>query len=93
MVVLPTALVCGGFLMIMALTVYRSYRRPNRVGKEELLGQQGKALENFSDTGMISIQGEIWKAQPAQGVISKDDTVVVSKILDGLTLEVRPLEK
>lgn len=88
--VLPTALVCGGILFAAALTVYRALRVETLSGKEAMVGRRGRALENFSNSGTISVQGEIWKAKPTRGVILKDQVVVVTRVLEGLLVEVAP---
>lgn len=90
--VLPTALICGGLLLASSLSVYRALRRKVSSGKEALVGLQGKALESFAELGSVSIQGEIWKARPVQGLITKDQKVRVTRALDGLCLEVAPVE-
>jgi len=91
--ILPTALVCGGILLAAALAVYRALRVKTASGKEALVGERGKALENFSTAGKVSIHGEIWKAKPSQGIIMKDQAVVVTRVLEGLLVEVAPDSK
>jgi membrane-bound serine protease (ClpP class) len=88
--VLPTALIFGGILLASSLSLYHSLRRKVSSGKDALIGLHGKALESFAELGSISIQGEIWKARPAHGLITKGQKVRVTRALDGLCLEVTP---
>jgi membrane-bound serine protease (ClpP class) len=77
------------FILAVGLLV-RSRRMPVVSGKEEMLGAQGEALEDFAETGMIRIHSENWRARSGKA-IHKGEKVVVNA-LEGLTLIVTPIK-
>lgn len=83
------ALSSAAILMLGVGLLLRARRMPVVSGREEMLGAQGEALEDFSETGMIRIHSENWKAC-SNKAIHKGEKVVVDDI-DGLTLIVSPL--
>lgn len=87
----------GGFALssaaffILALGMLLKSRSKSIVsGKEEMIGATGIALEDFSETGMIRIHSENWRAHTDKALLKSDKAVVTG--LDGLTLRVTPLK-
>lgn len=82
------------FLLILAVLflVVRSLaaRRPefDVVG---LVGSTGEAMDTFSDSGTITVRGEIWKATAARGLVQRGDKVRVVEVGPELTLVVEKL--
>lgn len=81
----------GGFALSSALffilalgMLIKSRSKPVVCGREELIGESGVVLEDFSDIGMIRIHSERWRAKTAK-VLHKNEEVTVYGI-DGLTL-------
>jgi membrane-bound serine protease (ClpP class) len=58
-------------------------------GKESILGGTATAMQDFTDEGMVWLEGESWTAHSAVA-IEKDQQVIVVA-MDGLTLTVTPL--
>lgn len=87
-VIAPVALVCGGFLFFVVSTVLRSYKRRVTTGLEGLIGQKGRALDNFTEKGKVFVAGEVWSAVARSGLVQKDEQVVVIGTRKGLILEV-----
>jgi membrane-bound serine protease (ClpP class) len=77
------------FILAMGLLL-RSRRMPVVSGKEEMLGAQGEALEDFAENGMIRIHCENWRARSGTA-IHRGEKVVVNA-LEGLTLIVTPIK-
>ncbi len=79
-------------ICLLALVIYLlvgiSKRTKPEINGEDLLGLTGRALENVSPDGKVYVHGEIWQAQARQGLIVKNDIVVVTGIREGLVLEV-----
>ena len=76
-------------LVVWLLSYLLRFRRRGAVsGLESTVGEIAVALEDFSDTGKVWLEGEAWNAQSAQP-IHKDQQVVVRSI-DGLVLVVEP---
>ncbi len=65
--------------------------RPVVAGREQLLGATGTALSDFQQSGSVFVHSERWNAI-THSPIRKGQTVVVTGI-DGLILEVKPLDK
>lgn len=83
------ALSSAAIFMLAVGFLVRARRMPVVSGREEMLGAQGEALEDFTTAGMIRIHSEIWKARSGEAV-RKGEKVIVQR-LEGLTLIVSPL--
>lgn len=92
--ILPAVLVCGGLLMYAVREVAHAYRTKGNTGKESLIGLEGRAMESFSDQGVVFVDGEIWKAvlQPGSPALQKNDRVEVTTLKEGLVVEVKKVE-
>lgn len=86
--VIGIGLVFAVLLIWLISFLLRLRRRGAVSGQETLIGGIATALEDFSGTGNVWIEGEAWKAQSALPV-NKDQQVVVRSI-DGLVLVVEP---
>ncbi|WP_290797157.1 NfeD family protein, partial [Halomonas sp.] len=59
-------------------------------GEEELIGSEARVLEDFEGKGHVRLMGERWNARSDRPLI-QGQRVRVARI-DGLTVEVEPLE-
>ena len=76
-------------LVVWLLSYLLRFRRRGAVsGLESTVGEIAVALEDFSGTGKVWLEGEAWKAQ-SELPIHKDQEVVVRSV-DGLVLVVEP---
>ena len=81
--------VVAGLLLIWMLSYLVKLRRRGAVtGKESMLGSTGIAMESFTGSGRVWLEGAPWAAVSRMR-IEKDQPVVVTAI-DGLTLDVEP---
>ncbi len=80
----------AGSLGLMAIVwiALRARQRPVVAGREELVGANGVALEDFTGAGHVFVHSERWNAV-AETPVRKDQAVVVTG-LDGLKLRIRP---
>jgi len=80
----------AGSLGLMAIVwiALRARQRPVVAGREELVGANGVALEDFTGAGHVFVHSERWNAI-AEAPVRKDQAVVVTG-LDGLKLRIRP---
>jgi membrane-bound serine protease (ClpP class) len=85
------ALSSAAFFILALGLLFKSRRAPVVSGREGLIGVTGVALEDFTDTGMIRIHSEIWRAR-SNSPVSKEQRVTVTG-LDGLTLLISPIKK
>ena len=73
--------------------IIRPLRRHKKLtGAETMIGKQGTALTDLKPNGEVRVQGEIWRAESAQGDILKDEQVTV-KNLKGLVVVVEKVQK
>jgi membrane-bound serine protease (ClpP class) len=89
-VALPFAVI----VVILMRAVLRSRHWKQATGKEELIGEVGEVtdpVDSASETGMVRVHGELWRAAAAGDTIPKGARVRVKKIT-GLTLEVEPVK-
>ncbi|MBB3141847.1 NfeD family protein [Halomonas organivorans] len=84
------ALVAAGLMLWVMTRFLGLRRRPVRTGQEELLGVEAVALEDFQGDGHVRLRGERWNARSRMTVSNGQAVRVVG--IDGLTVEVEPLE-
>ncbi|MGM0926219.1 MAG: NfeD family protein [Pseudomonadota bacterium] len=84
------ALVSSALMLWIMLRFVGLRRRPALTGQEELIGHEAVALEDFTDSGHVRLMGERWNAR-SRVAIACGQAVRVTAV-DGLTLEVAPLE-
>lgn len=87
--IIPTAVVLGVFMLLVASVGYRVMRKKSVTGAEGLVGMVGKAVEAISSSGRVSVNGELWNACTPQGLIEPGAEVEVVAMRPGLVLEVR----
>lgn len=89
LMVVPPAVVLGVLMLFVAALAVRSHRRRVTTGVVGLVGQRGKALDNFTSEGRVFVNGEIWRASVANGIVDKDAVVEIVRVIDNLTVEVK----
>lgn len=80
------ALSSAVFFMVILGMAIRSRRHKVVTGAEELLGQSGTVIEDFTGTGLVRVHSEIWQAHAAETLHKNQRIRVVGR--DGLTLRV-----
>lgn len=70
--------------------VARARRRRVVTGREELVGAEGVALEDFARAGRIRVHGEIWNAR-SPAPVRRGQPVRIRR-MKGLALDIEPLE-
>lgn len=90
-VIIPTVVVVAAFFLWMVTLGVRAQRRnKNITGVDSLTGTFGVAMEDFEQTGMILLQGELWKAETTGAAIKKGQQVKITGRRD-LTLLAEPI--
>jgi membrane-bound serine protease (ClpP class) len=90
-VIIPTvAVVAAFFLWMVTLGVKAQRRNKNITGADSLTGTTAVAMEDFEQTGMILLQGELWKAETTGVAIKKGQQVKITGRRD-LTLLAEPI--
>jgi membrane-bound serine protease (ClpP class) len=78
------------FVFVIGMVI-KARRRPIVSGMEELLGSEALVIEDFAEKGRVNIHSENWSAL-CDTPLQKGQSVKVIAI-DGLTLQVEPLDK
>ena len=78
----------AGFLLLLFGMLAKSRRAAVVSGREQMIGAEGEALEDFAREGWARVHGERWKVRVAgAGPVRRGERLRVSAI-DGLTLQV-----
>jgi membrane-bound serine protease (ClpP class) len=80
------------FVFTLVSMALRQRTRPVVSGREQMIGSVGEAMSDFRDgAGTVHIHGEQWSARSTKEVHAGESVRV--RELDGLTLEVEPVEE
>jgi membrane-bound serine protease (ClpP class) len=90
LIVTMTAITAAFFMFAVGAGI-RAQMRKVETGREGLVGAVGVARTDLAPTGTVFVQGELWSAESADGVIPAGQRVRVVRV-DGLRLEVRKEE-
>lgn len=85
-----TVLVIAGIFAFILRKVIDSRRRPYAAGEQMMVGSVGVVREPLNPAGMIFIDGALWQATSASGMVPAGAPVKVVAV-DGLHLRVQPL--
>jgi membrane-bound serine protease (ClpP class) len=80
-----TAALCG-LMALVVVKLVQVRRRPVEVGASTIIGATGIVRDN----GMVFVNGELWRARPADGEWLRPGSEVEVEGLEGLELVVRP---
>ena len=81
----------AAFFFLLAMpTVARSRFSTRTIGRDHLVGRDGRAVSDFSPDGVVEVDGARWRATAhREAGIREDDPVVVTAV-EGWFLEVSP---
>jgi membrane-bound ClpP family serine protease len=77
-----------GFIAIVISLIVRTYSRKTATGRENLKGQDAVVVETLNPNGVVSVEGELWKAVSNSGLIESGQEVIISEV-KGLILSVK----
>jgi membrane-bound serine protease (ClpP class) len=95
-VVIAVGLILGGLLAFAVERAVQARSQPKRTGWEEMVGAVGEVRQPLAPVGQIFVQGALWRARLGgddgdDRTLERGSRVRVESV-EGLTLEVRPLE-
>ncbi len=95
-VVIAVGLILGGLLAFAVQRAVQARTQPKRTGWEEMVGAVGEVRQPLDPVGQIFVQGALWRARlegpnGADRTLERGSRVRVESV-EGLTLQVRPLE-
>jgi membrane-bound serine protease (ClpP class) len=94
-IALSVALPFAVIIIFLARLVMRSRRWKVSTGKEELVGEEGEVTQPVgagSETGMVFIHGELWRAAAPNGATIPKGARVRVRRVEGLVLHVEPVK-
>lgn len=77
-------------LLATASLAIRAYKRPVVSGRQQMLGSEGIATDDFHGSGWVRVHGELWRAD-CEVALHAGQRVRVTG-MDGLRLRVEPIE-
>lgn len=90
--ILPSVLAVLFFFLIAMPTVQRARLSTQTIGRGSLVGQTGSALVDFDPDGLVEVDGARWRATAHREAGLRVGSSVVVTGVDGLYLEVEPIE-
>jgi membrane-bound serine protease (ClpP class) len=81
------AIFLAAFMAFLIWAVIRGQKRKVTTGKEGMVGQVAMVKTSLKPTGMVLVEGELWKAELDEGQAHPGDEVIV-KSVDNLKLRV-----
>ncbi len=76
--VLTVVVVTAVFFLVVVAAAVRAMRRRSTTGAEALIGRLGRAKSDLSPEGVVTLDGELWRARAVStDVIASDSTVRV----------------
>ena len=84
--IIVTGVLLALFFLFGMAAVVRAHRRKPETGREELIGEVGKVIEDLNPEGVIKVRGELWKAVSKDGSTIKVGERVRILEVRGLTL-------
>jgi membrane-bound serine protease (ClpP class) len=89
--IIGLALVTGGFFAFAIAKVVAAQRRRPVTGFEGIVGQTAVVRQALEPTGMVLVEGELWRAESESGPLAVNEKVTVVG-RDGYCLRVRRAE-
>jgi membrane-bound serine protease (ClpP class) len=89
--VIGIAVVFAALVLWLVGYLLRLRRRGAVSGEGSIIGGVATALEDFTGTGKVWLEGEAWQARSATSISKNQDVVV--RAMDGLVLVVEPLTR
>jgi membrane-bound serine protease (ClpP class) len=86
--VITASITISLFFIIAVGLALKAQKRKVTTGKEGLIGEQGKAVNDISpaQTGLVEVHGEIWRATSTQTIAAGERVTI--KSIDRLLLTV-----
>ncbi len=86
-IIVYVAIFLAAFMAFLIWAVVKGQKRKVTTGKEGMIGQVALVKTALKPTGMVLVEGELWKAELDEGQAQPGDQVIIKKI-DNLKLYV-----
>ncbi len=91
--IISASVVVSGFLIIVIRATYKVHRQKPITGEAGIIGEAAVVCQDLNPKGLVKVNGEIWKAVSQNGKKIKKGREVKIISLNGLTLQVKILNK
>jgi membrane-bound serine protease (ClpP class) len=81
------AIFLAGFVAFLVWATVRGQKRKVTTGREGMIGQVAEVKNALKPTGMVLVEGELWKAEMDEGQAQPGEEVIIQKV-DNLKLTV-----
>jgi membrane-bound serine protease (ClpP class) len=89
--IISVATISSLLFLVIIVAAVKARHRHFETGNEGMVGMRAEVLEDFEGKGRVRVEGENWLARSSQP-LKKGQEVMVEAV-DGLTLQVSPLDK
>ncbi len=87
--VIAVAIVAAIAIIWLVSFTLKLHKRGAVSGTESIVGGHGQAMNTFTESGKVWLEGEAWTARSSVPIEKNQDVVVIA--MDGLVLEVAPV--
>lgn len=77
-VIIPAVLTTAALFFLMVTLGLKAQRKKNVTGMDTLVGSIAVATDNFENTGMVMLQGELWQVETAGNKIEKGQKLKIT---------------
>ena len=91
--VLTVVAVTAVFFLVVVAAAVRAMRRRSTTGAEALIGRLGRAKSDLSPEGVVTLDGELWRARAVSTDVIASDSTVRVVALEDLKLRVEGTEE
>jgi membrane-bound serine protease (ClpP class) len=91
LVLAPTAIVVGGFAVLLGRVAWRARRAVSVTGTGAIVGHRGRVHSIEEGAAQVFLQGSWWKARPVAGIALEEGQAVRVVDMEGLELVVEPV--
>ena len=94
--IIPILLASGTFFLYVVRVIVMDRVPEGATGDQGMVGLTGRVVHPVSESGKVFVNGEYWNARlddGVQGVIEKDVSIRVTRVVDGMRLIVERLEE
>jgi len=88
---IPTAILLGGFFILVAGLAFRAHRTKPKSGAKGLLGEIGVVKKRIDPEGSVFVHGENWRARSSEEIEPGEEIEIEG--INGLVLKVRKAMK
>ena len=91
--IIAVVLLTAGFFLVVVAAAVRAMRRRSTTGAEALIGRLGTAKSDLAPEGVVTLDGELWRAQAVSTEVIASNSTVRIVAQEDLKLRVEATEE